>query len=313
MPGLVPTLLTFFAGIACAGIGGETFLRGAVGLARLLRIPPVLIGMTVAAFATSSPELAVSISASAAGQPAIALGDALGSNVVNIGLILALALVFAPIEVPQGSLRRDLIPAVMAPLLTALLLADGRLGRFNALLLVGLFGTWMAATVRFGLRERQKNPAPEESPPHAASTGLRVTGGLLLLFLAGRLIVASGKAFGVLLGLDAFVVGATLVAVGTSIPELATTVIARIRGHEDIALGTVLGSNLFNGLFILPVAGLICPPEVHFREVALALAAGLAVILLVLPGRSGILPRRRGWFLLLLFSLYVAAVINIRS
>src|SRR5512145_2220419 len=131
--------LVLLFGVACAGLGGELFVRGVVGLAHWARIAPGLIGATVAAFATSSPELSVSINAALAGKPQIALGDAIGSNVVNVTLILALALVISGIQCPRDSIRRDFPVALLVPVLTGVLFADGTLSRADGLLMLGIF------------------------------------------------------------------------------------------------------------------------------------------------------------------------------
>ncbi|MBA2378201.1 MAG: sodium:calcium antiporter, partial [Blastocatellia bacterium] len=134
-------------GIAAAGIGGELFVRGAVGLAKWARIPVGIIGATIAAFATSSPELAVSVGAALDGKPHIALGDALGSNVANIALVLGIALLFAPLTAERSSIRRDFPVAIGAPFLTALLVLDGELSRLDAAIMLSVFAGWITAAV----------------------------------------------------------------------------------------------------------------------------------------------------------------------
>ena len=136
------------AGVVCAGIGGELFVRGVVGIAHWARISPGIIGATVAAFATSSPELSVSVSSALAARPEIALGDALGSNVVNVALILGLALVISAIRTPPGSIRRDMPVALLAPVLTGLLFLDGELSHLDGAVLMVVFVAWLAATLR---------------------------------------------------------------------------------------------------------------------------------------------------------------------
>ncbi len=141
-------------GVVFAGLGGELFVRGSVGLATWLRIPAGIVGATVAAFATSSPEFSVAISSSVAGTPEIALGDSLGSNVVNVGLILALALVISPIESPRGSIRRDYPIALLVPVLTGLLFLDGQLTRIDSLILFSVFAIWIFLSVQEARRQR---------------------------------------------------------------------------------------------------------------------------------------------------------------
>jgi cation:H+ antiporter len=300
-------LLVLLTGLVCAALGGELFVRGAVGIAEASRIPAGIIGATVAAFGTSSPELSVAVNSALAGRPQLALGDALGSNVANIGLVLGLMLLIGSVRVAGGTIRRDIVGALVVPLVTAALAADGRIGRPDAVLLLAVFMTWLIVTVLAARRER--SAAAEVLGEHSFSRAIPVgLIGLALLIVAGRLIVSGAKGIGAELGLSAFVVGVVFVAVGTSIPELATALISRLRGHEEIGLGTVLGSNIFNGALIIPVAALITPIRVDWGEIAVSLFFGIAVVLAVLPIPTPVLGRRRG---ALLLSLYVSSVVTL--
>jgi len=300
--------LALLLGVLCAGIGGELFVRGSVAIAFWARISPGIIGATVAAFATSSPELSVAISAAAAGKPQISLGDALGSNVVNVALILALALVISGIRSPRGSVKRDFPMALLVPVLTGFLLLDGLLSRFDGLLMLCFFLAWLAATIIEA--RKQRSVAGEMVSQHRKWPAvLFCVGGLGLLIAAGSLIVAGAKGIAISFGIDAFIIGATVVAVGTSMPELATTVIAKLRGHDEVGLGTILGSNIFNGVFIVALAAIICPIVVDWRDSAVALAFGFVAVMLSFPTRSGFIGRMRGVLLLALYALYLAAVL----
>lgn len=301
--------LTLLAGVGCAGIGGELFVRGTVSLARWARISPGIIGATVAAFATSSPELSVSLSAALAGKPQIALGDALGSNVVNVGLILALALVISGIQCPRSSVKRDFPVALVVPVLTGVLFLDGVLSRLDGFLMLGLFLAWLTATVFEA--HRQRNAAAEVfGEQRKWLVVLFSLAGLAFLGAAGSLIVAGARGIAIAFGLQEFVIGATIVAVGTSVPELATTVIAKLRGHDEVGLGTILGSNIFNGLLIVAVAAIIHPISVSWREIAVALVFGLLVLAFTYPARQGFIARRRGVLLLVLYGVYLAAILQ---
>jgi cation:H+ antiporter len=295
-------------GILFAGLGGELFIRGAVGVGYWARIPAGIIGVTLAAFATSSPELSVSVSAALAGTPEIALGDALGSNVVNVALILALALVISGIQCSGASIRRDFPVALLIPVITGLLLWDGTLSRLDGVLLLGMFAVWLVLVV-VEARKRQIAFDADRPAPRRARIVLACLFGLGFLFLAGRLIVAGAKGIASSFGIDEFVIGATIVAVGTSVPELATTVIAKFRGHDDVGLGTVLGSNIFNGLFIIGVAATIHPITVAWSAVAVALLFGVVALALTWPGGSGFIDRRRGVLLLVLYASYLALIL----
>jgi cation:H+ antiporter len=296
-------------GAICAGIGGELFVRGAVRTAAWLHVRPGLIGATVAAFATSAPELMVGVTAALEGAPAIALGNALGANVVNLTLALGLSLLVGPSVLSQGGVMRDLPAALAVPALTGLALLDGKIGRFDATVLLVVFATWLALSIR------QEREAPEAEMPFSRRERLLTVGlvaaGLAMLVLAGDAFVAGALGLSDRFGWDRFVVGATLVAVGTTVPELATSVIAKLRGQDEIGLGTLLGSCVFNGSFIVPVTAMIRPISAGLAEVGVALAFGLAAVLAALPYRARTLGRRRAFLLLGVYVAYLVALLAI--
>ena len=301
--------LALLLGIAFAGAGGELFVRGTVGLARAARIAPGIVAATVAAFATSSPELTVAISSALEGAPEISLGDALGSNVVNIALILALAILIAPIAVPRNSIRREFPVAMLVCVAVGILLADGQLSRLDALLLLIGFAAWLAAVIHEAWSERSAatEVLGEQKPTRAIIEGVV---GLGLLVGAGKLIVLGATGIAKTFGLSEFVIGATIVAVGTSVPELATAIISRLRGHDEVGLGTVLGSNIFNALFIVGVAAAITPINVTLATAAPALVLAFVAVGLTFPPRSGIIDRWRGGMLLAVYVLYLSAALQ---
>jgi len=296
--------LALLLGVICAGVGGELFVRGAVSLATWARIAPGIVGATVAAFATSSPELAVSITSALNGTPQIALGDALGSNVLNIALILALAVLISDIKCSRDSVWRDLPVAFLAPVLTGILAFDGELSRIDGAMLLTAFLAWIVLTVLEARRQRsaaEKVLGVHRLGPAASSAAA----GLACLIGAGLLIVYGARGIAEALGLSEFIIGAIVVAIGTSAPELATAVISKLRGHDEVGLGTILGSNIFNGLFIVSVAALIHPIAFDPASIRVALTFGLVAVLLTLPGKKNIIGRGRGVLLLLLYFTYV--------
>jgi cation:H+ antiporter len=301
--------ITLFIGVVCAGIGGELFVRGAVGLAHWARISPGIIGATIAAFATSSPELSVSVNAAVARTPQIALGDALGSNVVNVALILALSLTISGIQSPRDSVKRDFPVALLIPVTTAFLLLDGVLSRFDGMLMLSMFIAWLVATI---LEARRQRSAAEKvlGERRGGVAVLSCFAGLAFLIAAGNLIVAGARGVAIAYGIDEFIIGVTIVAVGTSMPELATTVIAKLRGHDEVGLGTILGSNIYNGIFIVAVAAIIHPIIVVWREVAITLVFGLVALVLAYPTRKGFIKRRQGVLLLVLYAVYLATILQ---
>ena len=296
-------------GVACAGAGGELFVRGAVGLARWMRVPAGIIAATVAAFATSSPELAVAVSAASAGRPEISLGDALGSNIANVALILGAALLFRGIDAPRASIRRDFPVALLAPILLGGLALDGIVSRLDAVVLLATFAAWLWASLREARRERSAAPQVL-ADPGGGRASLRLGGGLALLVAAGWLIVRGASGLALAMGLSAFVVGATVVALATSAPELATTLVARYRGHDEVGLGTILGSNIFNLLFIASVAAGIHPISVRPRQVGFGVLFGVATLAAARPDRHGRIGRGWGIALLAMYVAYVATTLR---
>lgn len=303
-------VLLILGAVFLAATGGEAFLKSILGAAIHLRVPKVVIATTLAAFATSAPELTVSTVAALAGQPEIGLGDALGSNVVNIALIFGLALFFGAVQTTRADFGRDYYLAVAVPLLTLFFVLDGRLDRSEAVTCLVIFVFWLAWVVRDALHRRQEAVEIEAGELSAGKSLLLGMAGLAALIAAGRLFVSGATGIAGLLGVDAYVVGVLLVAIGTSLPELVTVILSRLRGHDDVGVGTLIGSNLFNGLAIVGVAGSIHPIAVPFSEVAVTLASGLFALFLLLPNRHRRIERSRGVFLLILYAGFVWFTFN---
>lgn len=303
-------LALIIGAVVLAALGGEAFLKSILGAAVHLRVPKRVVATTLAAFATSAPELTVSSVAALAGQPEIGLGDALGSNVVNIALIFGLALLFGAVQTARTEFGRDFYLALATPVLTFFLALDGRIVRGEALLLLTLFLAWLAWTVHSAMRQRDAAGAIEAgglSPGKSLILGVL---GLAALIAAGRLFVSGATGIAAAFSVDAYVIGVLLVAIGTSLPELVTVILSRLRGHDDIGVGTLIGSNLFNGLAIVGVAGTIHPISVPLAEVALTLACGNIALLLLLPNRACLITRWRGFMLLTLYAGFVWATLQ---
>ena len=300
--------VTLVLGVVCAGIGGELFVRGVVGIALWARVSAGIVAATVAAFATSSPELSVAISSALAKDPAISLGDALGSNVINVALILSIPIIMTGIKSSSNSVQRDFPFALFAPLLTAVLALDGELSRVDGAILLIAFIFWLGVVM---LEVRRQRSATERvlGEKRGWLAVVLSLAGFLCLVAAGRFIVIGAKGIALSFGIDEFIIGATIVAIGTSIPELATSIISKIRGHDEVGLGTILGSNIFNGLFIIAVAALIYPIKIALREVLPVLAIGLVTVILIWPSRHGYIGRSRGMLLLALYAVYVIIIV----
>lgn len=310
---MIRDVFILFLGLAAAAAGGGLFLRGTVGVAHSWRLSQALVGAVVAACATSSPELAVSVGSALAGTPEIALGDALGSNVVNVALVLGVALLFGPLHCSREALRRDLVAACVAPVLLAVFAWDGVLSRGDGAVLFSAFVAWLVSAVRAARRQRsalEQDAAPEARA--AWRSVAQVLLGLVLLVVAARGIVVGAQGIAAALGWRAYLVGAVVVALGTSTPEIVTTLFARWRGHDDIGLGTILGSNVFNLCFIVAVAALIHPIQFAGRGPWVALGFGMLAVLLAYPGPDGVLSRARSMILLAIYGAYLAVTLGWR-
>ncbi|MGD9542485.1 sodium:calcium antiporter [Methylocystis sp.] len=301
--------LALALGLACAAGGGELFVSGTVGIARWARVAPSVIAATVAAFATSSPELTVAIQSALAGEPELSLGDGLGSNVANIALIFGVALLFGPLAVIRAQVTRDFWVAAAAPAALSVMLIDGSLSRTEAAVLLTGFALWFAKTTLEAIEQRRAAPAPPDESLGFLRALFDTLVGLGLLVAAGSFIVFGASEIAKRFGLSDFIIGATLVAVGTSTPELATALIARIRRQDDVGFGALIGSNIFNGLFIIGVAGAITPIRTSEIEAVPALVAGFVALALVYPPRNGVYRPWRGIALLAVYAAYLAAVI----
>jgi len=294
----------FFLGIVFAGAGGELFVRGTVGLARWARVSPWVVAATIAAFATSSPEFAVSVTAAMSGAPLIALGDVLGSNVANVALILGIVLLISEIRSSRKAIGRDFLVALSVSPLIGLLALDGLLSRADGVLLMCTFVVWIL-TVLVEVRKQRKATQELIGEHRRWFAGVATGVGLVFLIAAGRLIVSGATGIAVAFEIDQFVIGATVVAVCTSVPEIATAIIAKLRGHDEVGLGTILGSNIFNGLLIVAVASLISPISVTLQEIASALVFGVVAVAVIYPRRNGLIERGRGLFLLGIYGSYL--------
>ena len=301
--------VSLLIGVVCAGVGGDLFVRGMIGVARWARISAAIIGTTVAAFATSSPELSVAIGAAGSGRPEISLGDALGSNVVNVALILAIALCISAIQSPRSSVKREFPLALLVPVIVGVLGFDGVLSRVDGGILLALFLVWLALVIRQARAERS-TALPAAIAVRVGLVTAQSVVGMVFLIGSGYFIVHGARGIALAFGIPEFVIGATVVAVGTSMPELATAVISKIRGHDDIGLGTILGSNIFNALFIVGTAAVICPITVERATVGFALGFGLVTTLVTYPNRSGLIGRSRGLMLLVIYVIYVALLLK---
>ena len=275
---MLMAIAAIIVGLALLVWSADRFVEGAASAARHVGMPPLLIGMVIVGFRTSAPEMMMSGLAAAQGNGGIALGNAYGSNITNIALILGITALISPIAVHSQVLRKELPILTVVTLFAIVLLLDNQVSRLDGVLLLVAFAGLMAWTIRQSLRNREDAFAEEMSQELAAhAMPLKralfwVVVGLLVLIASSRLLVWGAVDIATALGISDLIIGLTIVAVGTSLPELASSIIAARRNEHDIALGNILGSNLFNTLAVVGIAGSIAPlastTEMLYRDVA---------------------------------------------
>lgn len=307
--------LQIVAGLFLLAVGGEGVIRGAVGIARRLGLSELLIGLTLVGFGTSAPELMTSINAAFVGSPGIAIGNVLGSNIGNILLILAFVVLIRPIAVNPAAVGRDCVIVIAASaVLVAIALLFGQLDRWIGVvlvtsLLVYVLAVWRiesrggAAAEMHGEESHSHDPAPRKLW-HSALFAL---GGLGLLVWGADLLVTGAIATARLAGVSETVIGLTVVAIGTSLPELVATLAAALKGRSDVALGSILGSNLYNILGILGVTAIIHPIAIpaDIGLVDWSALVGSAVLLMTLAFSGRRVTRLEGVMLLAAYAGYM--------
>lgn len=317
------TFLALAVGLVFLVAGAELLVRGAASIATRLGIAPVIIGLTVVAFGTSAPELAVSVSAGFSGQGEVAFGNVAGSNIVNILLILGGSAVVGTLVVSQRIIRLD-IPLLIGVTVVALVLAlDNEIGRLDgAVLFAGIiaYTWWLIRTGRNERREVLDDHADAVDgvevevidKPLPVQVGVVVLG-LAILVAGSQFLVGSATDIAADLGVSDLVIGLTVVAVGTSLPELATSLLASYRGQRDIAVGNVVGSNLFNLMCVLGLTGLVSPDAVPVADTSLQVdfpvVLAATVVLLPIVWKGFQIQRWEGLVLIAFYALYVTFLI----
>ncbi len=308
-------VLSLAVGLALLVVGAELLVRGASRFAALFRVPPLVIGLTVVAAGTSAPELAVSAVAAAGGRGDLAVGNVLGSNILNVLLILGVSALIAPLRVGRQLVRLDVPVMVAVSVGVWALSMNGTVGPAEGLLLVALLVAYTVVLVRKG---RSEAPGPAEAPGRrrwvsAAVQGLLILVGLALLVAGSTLMVDGATAIARRLGVGELTIGLTIVALGTSLPELATSVLASIRGERDLAVGNIVGSNLFNLTAVLGVAAIAAPgglpigEEVLRFDFPIVIAAAVACLPIFFTGHR--IDRWEGALFLTYYGAYAAYVV----
>lgn len=254
--------LLLVLGLVVLVVGAELLVRGAVTLAEIAKISPLIVGLTVVAFGTSAPELAVSTISSLKGDSAIALGNVVGSNILNVLLILGISAVIVPLSVSSQLIRLDVPIMIGVSIFVWLAALDGSIGRGEGGCMLLVFATYIGWLIRAGRKETQSladdsTVTSEKSAKQLLLNVVFLVLGLVLLVWGAKLLVDSAIAIAQSLGVSDIVIGLTIVAAGTSLPELATSVVAAIKGQREIAVGNVVGSNVFNLLMVLATASVV--------------------------------------------------------
>lgn len=313
--------LALVIGLALLVWSADRFILGAAATARRFQVPPLLIGLLIIGFGTSAPELLVSGISATQGKPGLALGNAWGSNIANIALVLGFTALVMPIMVRTAILRTQLPILAAVTALAGWQLAGGQITRLDAVILLLVFTLLMTWSARQGMQGNEPligetNDQLDDQPLTSGQAWFWLFAGLILLLVSARMLVWAAVTVATDLGVDEVIIGLTVVAVGTSLPELAAAIAAVRRQEHDLALGNILGSNLFNTLAVVGLAGVITPitvmPEVFWRD--WLLMALLTLLLLIFGWRWGTRPGRinriEGGMLLLIYLLYLGYLVT---
>lgn len=294
--------------------GADYFVEGASGIAKLLRIPPILIGLTIVAFGTSSPEAAVSIRAALNGSNGIALGNVVGSNIFNISLIIGITSMISPLQVERETVRKEIPFTLLSSILLLILTSDillqdfltNQITRGDGFVLGCFFLIFMFYLLEVALNSREKDEDITAFCPKTMGKNIVFTGGgLAAIIFGGELVVRSSTTIARALGMSETMIGLTIVAVGTSLPELITSVTAAIKKQSEIAVGNIVGSNIFNILFVLGISSAVYPIKVDpkiFFDIKLMIL--YTAILLVFSRTHHKVSRKEGFILLLSYLFY---------
>ena len=326
---MILSIVAIVVGLFLLVWSADRFVDGAVGVARFFGMSTFLIGMVIVGFGTSAPEMVVSILSAMNDTPQLALGNAYGSNIANIALILGVTALIAPVVVQKQAMSRDIPVLIAMTALTVLLLVDGNVSLIDGAVLLVAFVAIMGFNILSELKAKRKRRKSggasevsefEEIPTEGVSIGkavLYLLVGLVLLIVSSRMLVWGAVYMAHALGVSDLLIGLTIVAVGTSLPELASSIAAARRGENDLAVGNIIGSNIFNTLVVVGLASVIAPikaadPEVMSRDVPIMSALTLLLFLICIPVKKKNGKRVSGFGRIggaLFLSLYVAYLV----
>ena len=306
--------LGILSGLLLLVFGADRFVTGAANIARNLGISPLIIGLSIVGIATSAPEILVGSAAALEGKTEIAIGNALGSNIANIGMVLGISIIIVPAVITSGTLRREYLLMFLSAVVAGLVLADGEIGRIDSAILLLTLAAFMIWIIHIARLSKVSDPLAAEfeqelsrQMPFRKSVIVLVIG-IFLLLAGAELLVQCSVNVASHFGISDLVIGLTIVAVGTSLPELAASVASVLKKEADIAVGNVIGSNMFNMLAVIGVPGLIHPDtfgkDVLYRDLPVMFGLTLLMGWMVFIQNKGKLYRIEGVVLLLCFTVY---------
>lgn len=311
---LTPAIAALLAGLVILVWSADRFVLGAAATARFMGVSPLVIGLTIVSLGTSAPEMFVSAMAAFNGSGALAVGNAIGSNIANIALVLGVTALVAAIPIQKKLVKKEIPLLLLVTIIAGLVLADLTLDLFDAVILI------IALVLAIYLLFQQTSDSGEaiidedeqaeiDAMP-AKNAIFWLIAGLAALMISSKMLVWGASTIAEAFGISDLVIGLTIVAIGTSLPELAASVTSALRGHHDIAIGNIIGSNIFNLLAVLPLPGLIAPlvidSQVMTRDYAMMLGLTLALIVIIaLSYRRGVIPRFTGLILLASYAAYM--------
>lgn len=293
--------------------GADYFVEGSSNIARLLRIPSVIIGLTVVAFGTSMPEASVSITAAIEAQNELALSNVIGSNIFNLLVVVGVCAAIKPMGITRSVLKREFPFSILITVVLLLLSLDREVGKTDGWILLAFFVLFLIFTVKSALKSRneiQLDPTEDIKQLSPLISGICIIGGLAAIVIGGDLVVNSAVSIAESFGLSQTLIGLTIVALGTSLPELVTSIVASRKGENDIALGNVVGSNIFNILLVLGASSALHPVAVNLfsiYDIIILIIASIVVFAFALQRK--ILSRIEGWIMLLGYAVFMGFII----
>lgn len=311
---LIPAIAALIVGLVILVWSADRFVLGAAATARIMGISPLVIGLTIVSLGTSAPEIFVSIMAAFDGSGGLAVGNAIGSNIANIGLVLGVTALVAAIPIQKKLVKKEIPLLLLVTIIAGLVLADLTLDIVDAIILAI---TLIVAVYLLFQQTSSSGEAVIDEDEQAAIDSMPakkaifwLIAGLAALMISSKMLVWGASTIAVAFGISDLIIGLTIVAIGTSLPELAASVTSALRGHHDIAIGNIIGSNIFNLLAVLPIPGLIAPlvidSEVMTRDYSMMLGLTLALIVIIaLSYRRGVIPRFTGLILLASYAAYM--------